>query len=96
MLLAIAKDELQASISYPRVARGWQYELCYSNEFFWSAHPWGKRAFTQGVVAIARDWQGQEQYRASYKSTYSATELPDGLARTIASARSRRTESNYV
>lgn len=93
---AVLKDEMQASVSYPRVARGWHYELTYQNEFLWSPHPWGRRCFTQGVIAIARDWEGAEKYRAVSKTTYNTDELPDGLARTIASARSRASESNYV
>ncbi|WP_055733880.1 hypothetical protein [Agarivorans gilvus] len=35
-LAAIAKDELQAQIPYPRMARGWTYELIFTHEFSYS------------------------------------------------------------
>lgn len=93
---AIAKDEAQAKIDYPRVARGWQYELTYENTLIWSAHPWGKKSFSQKITGIARSHEKVENYRAQKNYKYNLDELPDGLARSITSARSRATVADYA
>lgn len=92
---ALAKDELQARVSYPRMARGWSYELILENEFFWSPHPWGRRSFFQKTSTISRNWENKEMEKWGYKTKYRLNELPDGVARTIASVPSRKTWSVY-
>ena len=46
-LAAVLKDELQAAISYPRVARNWRYVLSFHYSLAWGAHPWSKSIFFQ-------------------------------------------------
>lgn len=92
---AIAKDELQAKIPYPRMARGWSYELIFEHEFKWSPHPWGKKGLSQTVTTVIRDHKNMIQLKSSGTTKYSLDELPDGLSRMLASAPSKKTTSNY-
>lgn len=93
---AIAKDELQARIPYPRMERGWSYNLIFEHEFFWSAHPWGRKSFTQVATAIVRNHEKNEVKKSVMTSKFNLDELPDGIARTISAAPSRSTESVYA
>lgn len=95
LAVALAKDELQARISYPRMARGWSYELILENEFFWTPHPWGRKSFLQKTTTVSRNWEEIEVTRRTNKAEYRLNELPDGVARTIASVPSKKTWSNY-
>ena len=92
---AITKDELQAEIPYPRMARGWGYELIFKHEFKWSPHPLGDKGFTQEVKSIIRDHNGKIQFQSSKTISYSTETLPDGLSRKLASVISRKTNSIY-
>ncbi len=94
-LAAITKDELQASIPYPRMARGWSYEIIFEHHFKWSPHPWGQRILVQTVTAISRDFNGKIVTNISNAKKYELIELPDGLGRLLASTRSKKTSSDY-
>jgi hypothetical protein len=93
---AIAKDELQAKIPYPRMARGWSYELIFEHEFKWSPHPFGIRGLSQTVTSIIRDHNKKIQFQSSGTVKYTIEKLPEGLARGLASAPSRKTSSIYL
>lgn len=95
ILAAITKDELQASIPYPRMARGWSYEIIFEHHFKWSPHPWGQRKLVQTVTTISRDFDGKIINNISRTRKYKLIELPDGLGRLLASARSKKTSSDY-
>lgn len=94
-LAAIAKDELQASITYPRMARGWNHEIIFEHHFKWSPHPWGQRILVQTVTVTSRDFDGKIINNVSSTKKYKLNELPDGLGRLLSSARSRKTSSDY-
>lgn len=94
-LAAITKDELQASIGYPRMARGWTYEYILTHHFKWSPHPWAQKGLNQIISTISRDHEGKIVSKKEQNSHYSFDELPDGLARTIAGAPSKKTTSSY-
>lgn len=95
-IVAITKDEVQASIEYPRMARGWTFEMIFEHSFKWSPHPWGQKGLTQKITLISRDFEGHVVRKSSASRKYQLSELPDGLARAIASAPSKKTTSNYV
>ncbi len=95
IVAAIAKDELQAKIPYPRMARGWSYELIFEHEFKWSPHPFGIRGLTQTVTTIIRDHKKRIQFRRSGSIKYNLDNLPEGVARGVASVSSRETSSTY-
>lgn len=92
---AIAKDELQAKIPYPRMARGWSYELIFVHDFKWSPHPYGQKGLTQKITTIIRDHNKQIQFQSAGSIKYSIENLPEGLARALASVNSRKTNSIY-
>ncbi len=92
---AIVKDEFQALVPYPRMSRGWSYEIIFKYNFKWSPHPWGQRGLTQTIITISRDNEGKEVNQTSSASKYKLTELPDGLGRMLASALPKRTSSDY-
>ena len=94
-LAAITKDEVQASISYPRMARGWSYELIFEHDFKWSPHPWGQRVLIQKITTISRDFDDKVIRNISTIRKYSLAELPDGLGRLLASKPSKKTISDY-
>jgi hypothetical protein len=92
---AIVKDELQAKVPYPRMARGWSYELIFEHEFKWSPHPFGIRGLTQTVTTIIRDHNKKIQFQSSGIVKYTIEKLPEGLARGLASVPSRKTNSTF-
>lgn len=92
---AIAKDELQAKIPYPRMARGWSYELIFEHDFKWSPHPYGQKGLAQKVTTIIRDHNQQIQFQSAGSIKYSIESLPEGLARALVSVNSRKTNSIY-
>lgn len=92
---AIAKDELQARIPYPRVARGWSYELIFEHTYMWTPHPWNENGLTQVVTSIIRDHHKVIQLKTTKTMFYSLDELPDGLSRELASTLSRKTTSIF-
>lgn len=94
-LAAITKDELQASIPYPRMARGWSYEVIFEHQFKWSPHPWGQREFIQTTTTISRNFDGKIISRASNVKKYKLAELPDGFGRLLASTPSKKSQSDY-
>jgi len=95
MLAGVVKDEVQALIPYPRMSRGWSYEVIFKYHFKWSPHPWGQRELTQTVIAISKNHEGKEVGKTSSVKTYKLTELPDGLGRMLASTLPKRTNSDY-
>jgi hypothetical protein len=92
---AITKDELQANVPYPRMARGWSYELIFDHEFKWSPHPYGQKGLTQKVITIIRDHNKKIQFQSSGFVKYSIEKLPEGLARELANVPSRKTNSIF-
>ena len=95
MLAAIIKDELQAKVPYPRMARDWSYEMIVEHHFKWSPHPWGQRELVQKYVAISRDFNGKIIRKSSNGRVYKLSELPDGLGRLLGNASSKKTTSVY-
>jgi len=92
---AIAKDELQANVSYPRMARGWSYELIFEHFFIWTPHPWNENGLTQVITSVIRNHNKIVQLKTVQTRTYRLDELPDGLSRMLASAPSKKTISTY-
>lgn len=95
-IVAITKDELQAAVDYPRMARGWSFEMIFEHNFKWSPHPWGQKGLTQKITLISRDHLSAVVRKTEASRKYQLSELPDGLARAIATAPSKKTTSNYV
>jgi len=94
-LAAIAKDELQASVPYPRMARGWSYEIIFEHNFKWSPDPMGQRELKQTVTVIIKDFNGKTVSNHSGSSKFKLDELPNGMGRALASKPSTRTYSDY-
>ena len=94
-LAAILKDELQASIPYPRMARDWSYEVIFEYHFKWSPHPWAQRELKQIITTISRDFDGKIVNRTASINKYKLADLPDGLGRLLASSPSNKTSSIY-
>jgi len=94
-IAAIMKDELQAKIPYPRMAKGWSYEIIFENDFKWSPHPWGQRELKQKMIRIIRNSESSITNQSTNIKKYKLSELPDGLGRLIASSPSRKTISDY-
>lgn len=92
---AVAKDELQAKIPYPRMARGWSYQVTFNNKLHWSPHPWGQKQFTQRVVVTIRDNEKKEVSTITKTIQFSLDEIPHNVARKIAKAPSKATVSYY-
>ena len=95
-VVAITKDELQAKIPYPRMFRGWSYQIIFENEFHWAAHSWGRKLFKQNITVVIKNWEKQIISTEQTKIKYKLEELPDGLARTITSIPSKSTEFIYA
>jgi len=94
-LAGIVKDELQAIIPYPRMARGWSFEIIVEHHFKWSPHPWGQRQLSQKTTAISRDFNGKIVKQSSNTKIFKLSELPDGLGRLLGNSPSKKTSSNY-
>ena len=95
IFLPIMKDELQAKIPYPKMARGWNYQVTTKYQYQWSPHPLGTNGFTISTRAIIRDHQNQVIKQKQFKEHYLLDDLPDGLAEQLASQTSRNTTSDY-
>ncbi len=95
-IAGVVKDELQAKIWYPKMFRGWSYELTYSNTFNWSAHPWGQRNFKQEITGVIRDHQQKITEKRPTEHQYSFDELPERVARMIVATASKRTQSTFT
>ena len=83
-LAAIFKDELQARVSYPKVARGWKYVLKVTRTSKWSPHPYGKNGLTIESVGRAYDHIGKLQYESKSIARFNFDELPKEIADRIA------------
>lgn len=95
-LAAIAKDELQAKIPYPRMARGWSYEVIYEHKFMWNPMEYSRRrGFIQTITVISRDSEGEIVHKGSIKYKFRLEDLPDGISRMIASKPSKNTSSDF-
>jgi len=94
-IAAITKDEVQAKIPYPRMARGWSYEFIIEFTFRWSPASPHRSHIIQTLTSISKDFMGKEVNRTSTSKKYSLNQLPDGLARMLASAPSRKTITVY-
>lgn len=94
-IAAIVKDEIQASIPYPKVARGWKYMVTVTNDSNWSPHPWGKKGFTIVTTGEVIDHTGKRRYKSKSISTFKFDELPQEIANKIANMPSKVTSSIY-
>ncbi|WP_219703872.1 hypothetical protein [Marinomonas lutimaris] len=91
----IALGETQALVEYPKMERGWSYEIIFEYSFTWSPHPYGSRQLIQKVTGISRNQLDQEVNRKSNTQKYSLDQLPDGLGRLLASTPPKNTSSVY-
>lgn len=94
-IAAVTKDELQAKVPYPRVARGWSFEIVFEYEFFWSPHPMMPRTLSQKITTAIKDHENKERLRNNVLRKFNLADLPDGIARALAMEPSRSTKSNY-
>lgn len=95
-IAAIVKDEIQAKIPYPKMERGWSYQVSIANNFTWSPHPWARNSLSVHSEFKSFDSQGTLVNTSKSVRKYTLDELPDGVARLIASAPSKNTSSIYV
>lgn len=84
-IAAVVKDELQARVTYPKVARGWKYLFSINHTFQWSPHPWGKNSFYQEASGTSFDHQGKQQYRSINRVELDLDTFPESLAIDLAS-----------
>lgn len=84
-LAAMTKDELQAKVPYPKVARGWKYRVIFSHVFQWSPHPWGENSFSQEVAGTTYDYQGKQQWHTVNRVDFDLDSFPEHLAIELAS-----------
>lgn len=94
-IAAITKDEIQARVPYPKVARGWKYVVTFSHVYKWSAHPWGANSFAQETSGTTYDAEGKQQYRTVSRVEFSLDEFPDDLAIDLASMAPRTVNIVY-
>ena len=94
-LIAIFKDEIQAKIPYPRMARNWSYQVTINYEYRWSPHPLMTKNFTILTRVFIRNHQNHLIEQKQIKEHYLLEDLPDGLAEKLASQISRNTTSDY-
>ena len=80
----IALGETQALVEYPKMERGWSYELIFEYDFTWSPHPFSANKLTQKVTGISRNHLDQEVSRRSSLQIFNLDDLPDGLGRLLA------------
>ncbi|MGH1471177.1 MAG: hypothetical protein ACRBCS_08280 [Cellvibrionaceae bacterium] len=95
IIAGVAKDEVQAKVPYPKMARGWSFEVIFEHGFKWSPHPWGQNYFKQQTITIIRNHLGEIQSTSVSTSKYQLDELPEGLARSLSSVPSKTTSSIY-
>ncbi len=95
MLSNILQGEFLANVPYPRMARGWSYEIIFEYDFSWSPHPYFGRALTQRITGISRDHLSNEFGRHISNKKYALDQLPDGLGRFLASTPPKNTSSVY-
>ncbi|WP_166114185.1 hypothetical protein [Pseudoalteromonas sp. Z9A5] len=91
-----ALGETQAIIEYPKMERGWSYEIIFEHEFTWSPHPYSPRFLMQTVTGVSRNHLGEQVQSGRNIVKYNLDQLPDGLGRLLASAPSRNTTSVYA
>ena len=95
VLSGVALGEAQAAISYPKMERGWTYEIIFEYDFSWSPHPFVVSSLTQRVTGVSRNHLGKEVRRDSNTQKYDLSQLPDGLGRLLASSPPKNTSSVY-
>jgi hypothetical protein len=94
-IAAITKDELQARVEYPKVARGWKYVLTFSHSYRWSPHPWGEKGFSQEVSGASFDQQGKKHYQSVNRVDFDFEQFPESLAIDLASMPSKTSKVIY-
>jgi hypothetical protein len=63
-LAAIFKDEVQARIPYPKVARGWKYIFVWKHMVALDPHPWSTtKEFEQEVTGTVVNLKGEVTYQ---------------------------------
>lgn len=83
--LAIALEESAARRGYPRVERGWSYQLVVTHTYTQhSPHTGRQPTFTQSSVGTVRSHLNTVKSTHSSSREYSTENFPDSLARTIA------------
>lgn len=84
-LAGILKDELQARVPYPQVAKGWSFVLHISHTLTSSPHPRAKSSFFQEVSGTSFDPQRARHYHAVRRRELDLATFPESLARELAS-----------
>ena len=95
-IAGIFKDEVQAHVPYPKVARGWSYTLVFVHTY--SQHTAISRrpaTFVQSRTGTVKDQNGKQQWSCSGKSEFSTDSFPDSIARQLASAPNSNTVITY-
>lgn len=86
IVASIVKDELQAQVSYPKVARGWTYSFTVTHIYKWSPHPYGKSGYIQEYTGFAYDTEQTPHYKSLTKVGMGFDSFPEALAMKLASA----------
>ncbi|BFM05412.1 hypothetical protein [Halioxenophilus aromaticivorans] len=94
-LLAITKDEIQARIPYPRMERGWSYKVQFTYEFRYSPIPGFPKGLVQTIETESRNHVREIVDQTHRVLKYHLDQLPDGLARLLATKPASHTESDY-
>ena len=95
VISGVVLGEAQASVIFPRMERGWSYEIIFEYDFSWSPHPFFGNRLIQTITGISRDHQGKEVLVNSNTQKYDLDQLPDGLGRLLASSPPKVTSSVY-
>ncbi|MBT1064092.1 hypothetical protein KJY73_10935 [Bowmanella sp. Y26] len=94
-LAAIFKDELQAKIPYPKMYRGWSYQVEFVHQFKWSPHPWGQRELIQTISSKSINHEDKVVAEARSARRYKLDELPEDIARLLATAKFTSSVSEF-
>jgi len=95
-LAGIFKDEIQARIPYPKVARDWKYVLKVTRTSKWSPHPMDKNGLTIETTGETYDHTGKLQYHSTKIVYLNFDDLPNEIAEKIARMPSKTTFSVYA
>ena len=78
---AMVKDEVQARVPYPKVAKGWTYKVVLKHTYVQSAVRGSD--FVQEITGEVRDATGKKVWESSGKWEYNMDTFHEEVARTL-------------
>lgn len=78
-ILGIMQSEIIAAIGYPKMERGWSFEIHRKYEYFWSPHPFSPSHFIIHVKFISRNHLNEIKQEFEQTQKFKPDDLPQEM-----------------